>query len=72
MHHLDRSEARQVALRLERAASDPDHYFSRLAGSDEYKLRVGAFRLLALISHRDQTIIVERVEHRSRIYDRRG
>jgi mRNA-degrading endonuclease RelE of RelBE toxin-antitoxin system len=56
--------------RIEAAALNPTHYFTRLASSDEYKLRIGAYRLLAVLSHSEQTILVERVDHRSRIYDR--
>jgi mRNA-degrading endonuclease RelE of RelBE toxin-antitoxin system len=55
---------------LERAATDPEHYFERLVGSDERKLRVGDFRLLAALSPSEQIIIVERVDHRRRVYRR--
>jgi mRNA-degrading endonuclease RelE of RelBE toxin-antitoxin system len=56
--------------RLESAVSNPNHYFTRLANSDEYKLRIGDYRLLAVLSHSEHTILIERVDHRSRIYDR--
>jgi mRNA-degrading endonuclease RelE of RelBE toxin-antitoxin system len=55
---------------LERAATNPDHYFERLVGSDERKLRVGDFRLLAAFSPSEQVIVVERVDHRRRVYQR--
>jgi mRNA-degrading endonuclease RelE of RelBE toxin-antitoxin system len=60
-----------VVSRLEAAAADPEHFFKRLASSDEYKLRVGDYRLLAMLAHSEQSILVERVDHRSRIYDRK-
>jgi mRNA-degrading endonuclease RelE of RelBE toxin-antitoxin system len=41
-----------------------------MVGSDEYKLRIGPYRILAVLSHSEQTILVERVDHRSRIYSR--
>ena len=56
--------------RLERAAARPEHYFARLVGSDERKLRVGDYRLFAVLSQSDQVIIVERVDHRRRVYKR--
>ncbi|MGP8071996.1 MAG: type II toxin-antitoxin system RelE family toxin [Thermoplasmata archaeon] len=70
LHSLDRTVARRVATKLEAASSNPTHYFTRLASSDEYKLRIGDYRLLAVLSHSDQTILVERVDHRSRVYER--
>jgi mRNA-degrading endonuclease RelE of RelBE toxin-antitoxin system len=62
--------ARRVVARLEAAAENPDHFFLRLTGSDDYKLRIGAYRLLAVLSHTERTILVERVDYRSRVYDR--
>jgi mRNA-degrading endonuclease RelE of RelBE toxin-antitoxin system len=56
---------------LEIAASNPERHFSRLAGSDDYKLRIGDYRLLAALSRATETVLVERVDHRSRVYDRR-
>jgi len=67
---LDRVAARRIVAKLERAATDPSRFFERLAGSADFKLRVGDYRLLALLSHEDRVIYVERVGHRSTIYDR--
>jgi len=46
-------------------------YFSRLVAADEYKLRVGDYRLLAAFDGVSETILIERVDDRSRIYARR-
>lgn len=67
---LDVPVARRVVRKLEQAASDPPRSFERLVGSDDSKLRRGDDRLLALLSHDAKTILVERVGHRSKIYDR--
>ncbi len=63
--------AERVVAKLERAARQPERFFSRIEGSDEYKMRIGDYRLLATLSYETKTIIVVRVDHRSRIYDRR-
>jgi len=39
-----------------------------LVASDERKLRVGDYRLLAVLDPATRTILVERVDHRSRVY----
>ena len=67
---LDRLVAGRVVAKLERAATQPKRFFSRIVGSDEYKLRVGDYRLLAVLSYETRTIIVMRVDHRSQVYDR--
>jgi mRNA-degrading endonuclease RelE of RelBE toxin-antitoxin system len=67
---LDRGAARRILDRLERAATNPEHSFERLAGYDERKLRVGDYRLLAALSSSEQVITVERVDHRRRVYQR--
>ena len=67
---LDPPVARRIVAKLEQAAEDPGHYFTRLAGSDDYKLRIGDYRLLAVLAYESKTILVERVDHPSRIYER--
>jgi mRNA interferase RelE/StbE len=70
LQSLDPTVARRIVKRLETAATSPDRYFARLVGSDDYKLRIGDYRLLAALARGTQTILVERVDHRSRIYAR--
>ncbi|MCI4373738.1 MAG: type II toxin-antitoxin system RelE/ParE family toxin [Thermoplasmata archaeon] len=70
LERLDPGVARRVIKRLETAASSPERYFERLAGSGDHKLRIGDYRLLAALSRATRTVLVERVDHRSRIYDR--
>jgi mRNA interferase RelE/StbE len=69
---LDTPIARRVVRKLEQAVAEPARSFTRLVGSDDYKLRIGDFRLLAIQAHETRTIIVERVDHRSPIYQRGG
>lgn len=68
---LDVPIARRLVRKLEQASADPPRSFERLVGSDDSKLRIGDYRLIALLSHDMKTILVERVGHRSRIYDRK-
>ena len=72
LSRLDPSVARRIVRKLEQAAEDPPRFFSRLVSGDEYKLRIGDYRLLAALTYEAKTILVERVDHRSRIYGRRG
>ncbi|HEV8359397.1 MAG TPA: type II toxin-antitoxin system RelE/ParE family toxin [Candidatus Thermoplasmatota archaeon] len=67
---LDAPIARRVVAKLEQAATDPKRHFKRLVGYDLYKLRVGDYRVLAHISQDARKILIQRIEHRSRVYDR--
>jgi mRNA interferase RelE/StbE len=58
----------RIISKLEEAAGDPTHFFTRLVGRDEYKLRIGDYRLIAFIIHEDETIFVRNVRHRKNIY----
>ena len=70
LSRLDPTIARRIMRKLGQAAEDPVRFFSRLVGFDERKSRIGDYRLLATLVHDTKVIIVERVDHRSRIYDR--
>ena len=70
LSRLDPPVARRVIAKLDQAAEQPEHFFKRLAASDDRKLRIGDYRLLAVLQPESRTILVERVDHRSRIYDR--
>lgn len=70
LHRLDRPISRRVVAKLERIAVDPLRFFQRLVGYDLYKLRVGDYRILAAISREHQKVLVQRIDHRSRVYGR--
>ena len=67
---LDKAVARRIMAKLEQAAPNPTRFFERQVGSADYKLRVGDYRLLALLAHEDHIIFIEKVDHRKRVYDR--
>jgi mRNA interferase RelE/StbE len=71
MARIDPPIARRILKKLEQAVGNPRHYFSRLVAADEYKLRIGDYRLLAALDPESKTILVEQVDHRSRVYERR-
>jgi len=68
MGRLDPAVARRVLRKLESVTDEPGRYFLALVASDERKLRIGDYRLLALMDPGTRTILVERVEHRTRVY----
>ncbi len=63
--------ALRTVSKLERVARNPLCHSSRPVGGDDCKLRIGEYRLLAMLSRETTTIVVERVDHLSRVYRRR-
>jgi mRNA-degrading endonuclease RelE of RelBE toxin-antitoxin system len=70
LSRLDRSVARRIVAKLEQASSNPQRFFIPLRGSDDHKLRVGDWRVIAILAHATRMILVQHVDHRSRIYER--
>lgn len=67
---LDEAVAKRVILAVERAAGEPRRAFKRLQGSDDSRMRVGDWRVIAALAHKSRAVLVKRVGHRSSIYRR--
>jgi mRNA interferase RelE/StbE len=68
IYGLERGVAERIVAKLEAAALEPVRYFTRLVGRDDYKLRIGDYRLFALLLHGKSTIFVRNVRHRKDAY----
>ena len=68
LNKLEISVARRIVKKIEQSSVDPLKYFSRLSGFDDYKLRVGDYRVIALLLRSKKTIFVENLGHRKNIY----
>lgn len=65
---LDNETAKRILDRIEKAAENPTHFFERLAGRDDYKLRTGDYRILAKIMFKEKTVFILSLGHRKNIY----
>ena len=59
----------RILDKLEQTRENPHHYFQRLVGYDDFKFRVGDYRILVLLLH-DEKIIIQKVGHRKNVYKR--
>ena len=50
------------------AKENPMHFFERLEGRQDYKLRVGDYRVIADINHNLKRIEVTLIDHRKKVY----
>jgi len=60
---------RAIVKKVDEAAANPSHYFTKLVGREEYKLRVGDYRVLVGIQQSKLIILVLEIGHRKNIYD---
>ena len=65
---LEKQIAARIVGKIEEAAEDPHAHFSRLVGHEDYKLRVGDYRVIALLIHSEKTVFIEKIGHRKNVY----
>jgi mRNA interferase RelE/StbE len=71
MARLDPQIARRVIVALDRLLDqDPSLDLQRLKGSDEWRLRVGDWRVRLQLDFETRSVVVVRVLPRGRAYDR--
>jgi|APHM01.1.fsa_nt_gi Cytotoxic translational repressor of toxin-antitoxin stability system len=54
---------------LEDVAERPDRHLVRLSGRDDYRVRVGDYRVIVEWDKTENTLRVTKVEHRDTVYD---
>ena len=68
MSQLEKKDAKRISKKLEDAAENPQHYFRRLKGEEDCKLRIGDYRALVLLVHSESMVFVEKIDHRKKVY----
>ena len=58
----------RIAGKLNICQANPFHYFTRLKGRSDYKLRVGDYRISADIKQNERVIEVTKIGHRRNFY----
>ena len=60
----------RIFKKLQMAKENPFHFFEKLEGRPEFKLRVGDYRIIADINNQEISILVVYVGHRRNVYSR--
>ena len=68
LYGLSHDDAKRLVKKLDEAAKNPAHFFKRLTGRYEWKLRIGDYRLIARISPSKESISVVTLGHRKNMY----
>ena len=61
---------RRIFNKIQSTKNNPYHFFERLEGRQEYKLRIGDYRVIADISDKEIRIFVVYIGHRKNVYKR--
>jgi mRNA-degrading endonuclease RelE of RelBE toxin-antitoxin system len=70
MNKLSKSVKSRIFSKLLLSKANPLHYFERLSGRKDYKLRAGNYRAIADIDSINRKIQVTLVGHRRNVYKR--
>ena len=62
---------KRIFKKLQSTKENPYHFFEKLAGRSEFKLRVGDYRIIADINDSKVQILVVYVGHRKNVYQKR-
>ena len=68
LEKLQKITRKRIFDKISSAKENPFHYFERLTGRDEYKLRVGDYRIIADIDKKTKRISILFINHRKNIY----
>ncbi|RCV63683.1 mRNA interferase RelE/StbE [Methanophagales archaeon] len=67
---MERNVQERIIAALERIRIRPEAYVTKLVGDPGYRLRVGDYRVIMDIENKELHILVLKVGHRKKIYDR--
>ena len=70
LEHLDRSIAKRIYEKVDQLHQNPERYVEKLVRYPYYRLRVGDYRVILDIQHDLVRILILKVGHRSKVYDR--
>jgi mRNA interferase RelE/StbE len=70
LEKLPKEIRRRIFEKVMSAKEYPFHFFERLVGREDYKLRVGDYRVIADIDQNLKNIQVTFIGHRSTVYQK--
>jgi mRNA interferase RelE/StbE len=65
---LEKKIRKRIFEKIHLTKENPFHYFERLTARNEYKLRVGEYRVIADIDEKTKRISILFIDHRKNIY----
>lgn len=65
---LQADKRKRIMEKIKDAKENPRHFFEKLSGRSDFKLRVGDYRLIADIDDAASRIAFTYIEHRKKVY----
>lgn len=70
LNKLPKEISNRICNKITSAKENPFHFFVKLVGVEQYKLRVGGYRVIADIDASEEIIKVRVIRHRKNVYER--
>ena len=68
LEKLDHTDKKRIFDKIMSSKENPLHYFERLTGRNEFKLRIGSYRVIGDIDEKTKKISILIIAHRKNIY----
>ena len=68
LEKIEKNTRKRIYNKIISTKENPFHYFERLSGRNEWKLRVGNYRVIADIDEIKNKIFIAVIDHRKNIY----
>jgi mRNA interferase RelE/StbE len=68
LEKLEKKIRKRIFEKITSTKENPFHYFERLTGRGEFKLRAGDYRIIADIDENTKKISILFIDHRKNIY----
>lgn len=70
LNNLPKELKERIFNKLVAAKENPFHFFERLSERDDYKLRIGDYRIIGDIHQADNKIHITTIGHRKNVYEK--
>ena len=70
MRSLDRSVAKRIHEKVDQLYQNPERFVEKFFRYPYYRLRVGDYHVILDIKHESVRILILKIGHRSKIYER--
>ena len=68
---LDKKHSKRIWDKIMSTKSDPHHFYERLVGRKDYKLRIGDYRAIADINDSLNRLEITLIGHRKKVYKKK-
>lgn len=68
LNKLPKNLAKRIFNKISETKTNPHHFFKKLKGRTDYRLRVGDYRIITDINENQKRVEITKIGHRKNIY----